>query len=180
MPHIPVFEPASFWIFFQRLQVLILVLLMAMNGCIEPYDPDIEKYDELLVVDGTITEGSGPFIVRLSRSSSYNSIYIFPEEGAQVRILDDQGNESILVENDPGIYATEPGYLEGVVGRSYSVDIATTNGNHYMSEPVKMKHAPAIEELYYSYVEVPTEDAFNPLQGIQVYLNSKDVLNISK
>ena len=172
--HIPVLEPIIKWRFFQKMQGLILVLFMALNGCIEPFDPVIKKYDELLVVDGMITEGSGPFIVRLSRSSSYNSIYIFPEEGAMVRILDDQGNEAILVETDPGIYATEPDHMEGVVGRSYSVDVATTNGNHYMSEPVKMKHAPAIEDLYYTYVEESSEDAIDPIQGIQVYLNSKD------
>ena len=108
----------------------------------------------LLVVEGLITNQSGPFSVRLTYSvPMYNKWNILadymPVEGAEVRIIDDSGNIFMLFETESGWYETEEKDLEGTPGRTYILTINTTEGKQYESSPELMQEGPDIDSVYH-------------------------------
>lgn len=53
--------------------IIILILpLMVSNACRDEFMPDVDKYDNLLVVDGMITNEPGPYKIKISRTSNVN------------------------------------------------------------------------------------------------------------
>ncbi|MCK5461651.1 MAG: DUF4249 family protein, partial [Bacteroidales bacterium] len=53
-------------------QIIGLILLTVLShACIETFYPDIEEYENILVVDGMVTDENKPCLVRLSRTFSY-------------------------------------------------------------------------------------------------------------
>jgi len=108
----------------------------------------------LLVVEGLITNQSGPFSVRLTYSvPMYNKWNIEADymlvEGAEVRIIDDIGNIFMLFETESGWYETEEKDLVGIPGRTYILTINTTDGKQYESSPELMREVPDIDSVYH-------------------------------
>ena len=131
-------------------------LLLLFNRCVEPFMPVLDDNDavNLLVVEGLITNQSGPFSVRLTYSvPMYNKWNIeadyMPVEGAEVRIIDDIGNIFMLFETESGWYETEEKDLEGFPGRTYILTINTTDGKQYESSPELMQEVPDINSVYH-------------------------------
>ncbi len=85
----------------------IILLAVISNACIETFYPDIEGYENILVVDGMVTDERRPCQVRLSRTFSYEDNNNNPETGATVIIIDDQGLPFYLEEKNPGSYYTD-------------------------------------------------------------------------
>ena len=49
----------------------LFLWLSLTPSCVEPFYPEIEAYENILVVDGSITDENRPYLVKLSRSFSY-------------------------------------------------------------------------------------------------------------
>ena len=131
-------------------------LFLLFNRCVEPFMPALDDNDavNLLVVEGLITNQSGPFSVRLTYSVPiYNKWNIeadyLPVEGAEVQIIDDLGNTFMLFETKSGWYETEEKDLEGIPGQTYILTINTTDGKQYESSPELMREVPDIESVYH-------------------------------
>ncbi len=85
------------------------ILFLLLSGCVEPFDPVLDESDamDLLVVEGLITDETGPFGIRLTSSAPVynkdpNVVNEFsPVSGAEVQIYDDQGNSYLLFELSP-------------------------------------------------------------------------------
>jgi len=166
-----------------RLQnCLIILLLMALSaGCITRFIPDTDETEELLVVEGVITDEPGVNnIVRLSKSQplgSFNAYIPVPE--CQVRIEDDLGNSFSMHETLPGTYLTYPWEFRGEVGRIYTLYIDAGNAFEtrytYMSLPMEMKPVPPIDTIWYEKQVMPGTGGSSHLEeGCQVYLNTTD------
>ena len=83
----------------------ILVLLsLVCSSCIEPFQPVIEESQEVLVINGVITDRPGIHQVTISRSTPYNDPLFNPVSGCVVRVEDDRGNIAVYEETDLGIY----------------------------------------------------------------------------
>lgn len=97
------------------------------------------KPDEILVVEGQITDKSGPYTINLSTTSTINGLGGNTlGQGATVIIEEDTGGEEVLREITPGVYQTRLGETQGKIGNSYRVKISLVNGDQYESvfEPI--------------------------------------------
>lgn len=166
------------------LQILFFSLVLLLNGCIVQFIPETSEDQDLLVVEGIITDQPGPNIIKLSTSLPLGGKSAAkPLSGSIVTITDDLGSNISLNETVTGTYVT-PSYFQGMVGRSYTlhININNTNGNfNYQSFPVEMKPVPSIDSIYYDKVII-NEKNMGSIQseGAQIYLNTHDPENNCK
>jgi hypothetical protein len=138
----------------------------------EPYIPEISKYEDLLVVDGIITDGPGPYKVRLSRSFKYSDTEGFPEQQAVVLIRDDQANVATLLETAPGVYETTDQDFRGIIGRKYQLYVETSDQQKWGSEFVELKKIPEIERVYAEFGDRIGKKEVE--EGFQIYVDTYD------
>lgn len=156
-----------------RKLINIFVLLLICFSCIDEYPLDIKSYENLLVVDGMITNEPGPYTVKLSRSSSVDYPVFNPVNNALVIIEDDQGISEQLNEIEDGTYTTSEGGIQGESGRSYRLKLELANGSKYESPFQKMPGSVGIDSVYAKIEYRETSDPDYDLVGYQFYLNSK-------
>lgn len=133
-----------------------------------------DKYDELMVVDGMITDQAGPYVVRLSYSSPLMLKSNSPVIGCTVIITDNFGDYEILSETEPGTYITTSPDFQGVAGRSYKLSIHTREEETYESGFQELKSPVAIDSVYakIEYKPNPDQEADHDLAGYQFYVNT--------
>lgn len=162
--------------------VLIVISTIILFSCVEEYWPELESKDEkLLVVEGFISNTAGPYIIKLSKSRSLDSIpnstrskYDYDAyEDAVVSIIDDQNNVEALTEIEPGIYQTSD-EIQGVVGRKYKLKIEGENGKTYESDFDELKSPIGI--LSINYTEFTSEHKDN---GILFNVTTENTPDIS-
>jgi hypothetical protein len=150
----------------------ILIILLILIGCVEPYEFEIVEGDSRMVVEGRITNKPGPYEVILTKSANYTtdvsgiSKYI---SGALVYIIDDQENFELLEEKYSGHYYTSESGIQGVIGHSYYLEIIMGT-DIYRSEPEVILDSPPIDRLFYEYEPGSTLKE----QGFYVYLDTND------
>jgi hypothetical protein len=168
------------------LYIFITLSLLLTNSCITPFFPDADETEELLVVQGLITDQPGAYTVNLSRSQPLGyKITDKPVTGCTVLIEDDLGHSYPLHESEPGTYITDPEIFCGEIGRKYTLRITEQDsaGNFisYQSLPEEMRPVPPIDSIYYEKVEIPSEDPNEPVkEGCQIYLDTDDKDGICK
>ncbi|MEO1010163.1 MAG: DUF4249 domain-containing protein [Bacteroidota bacterium] len=146
---------ALFWIF------------LILEGCTEPFSPEIPASEGLLVVDATITNELKNHQIFLSRSTQGEPEPL-AESNAMVRIVDDNQQQFTFMEISPGTYessimfAAEP-------NRSYRLLITTSSGREYASTPLLLPQVTEIEDIY---IERTTSQS--GLNGVGIFVNSFD------
>ncbi|GAG55301.1 unnamed protein product, partial [marine sediment metagenome] len=75
-----------------RYYIILLLLLMMCNACIEPYEPVINEAQEVIVIDGMISDRPGNHRVSVSMSSPYGDPVFRPVGGCVVSVQDNLGN----------------------------------------------------------------------------------------
>jgi len=116
-----------------RLVVVVLVLFLV--SCIDEYWPEFHpKYEDILVVDGHISNQPGPYTIKLSTTSNVQYPKYHPLTHCQVIIEDDQGTSEELFETAPGVYITDEYGLKGESGSSYRIRITTPNEKIYITD----------------------------------------------
>ncbi len=146
------------------------LLVMLAPSCTEPFQPVIEEGDLKpgLVVEGQISNETGPFRVKLT-----TSVPIYANRGAQgndhsvpgadVHIIDDSGNDFVLSEYDYGWYETVSKDLKGKPGSTYTLFITTPDGMQYQSSPQKMMESPPIDSVYFEEYQTTSFDGPEPV-----------------
>ncbi len=125
--------------------ILVSALCIFLYACREIYEPTIDIKGNALVVQGLITDQPGPYHIKLTTTIPFNSGQkSVPVEGAQVSVDDDQGATYIFSEVFPGEYRSSETMI-GMIGRSYTLNIHTQDGNNYTSSPQTM--LPSIDIL---------------------------------
>jgi len=115
------------------LLIILAISTIGMLSCVEEYWPELNSdYDNLLVVDGKITNEAGPYTIKLSHSSSLSEPSQNPLSDAIVIISDNEGNSETLSETSSGTYETSITGMQGVIGRMYKLSIST-EGKTYES-----------------------------------------------
>ncbi len=148
-------------------------------GCLEPFYPPVEKYDDFLVVEGIITDQAKAQEIKLSRTFRLDKIMTLPETNAGVSLISDE-NAIHLEEVEPGIYKTNPFQFIGRLGATYQLSIITSDGNQYLSKPVVLKYVPPIDSIHWKWEEKTSLEEFGTLehheilQGVQLYVSTHD------
>jgi hypothetical protein len=149
----------------------IFILLVA--DCTQPFTPEISKYNNVLVIDGLVTNMPGPYEVRLSRSFPYDADTSEKVTRATVRVVDDLGNEYLFTEVERGVYRSDSSEFTGQIGRSYKLIISTSDGKQYESSQEYLKRPIEIDSVYYYYEPIAESDT----KGVQIYLDTHDPEN---
>lgn len=165
-------------------KVLLFAFLILISSCIEQFIPLVGEDKDIIVVEGLITDQPGQNIIKLSISLPLGGKDAAkPLIGCIVTISDDFGNNYSLHETVSGTYIADPAF-QGVVGRSYTLRIATNESHQnlsYQSSPVLMKPVPPIDSIYYDKIVLSRmSDGWPSGEGCQIYLNTHDPENICR
>jgi hypothetical protein len=151
----------------------LIALIVTSTACVDEYWPDLDEYENLLVVDGMITNAPGPYTVKLSLSSNVNYPRYIPLGGATIVIADHLGNKETLSETEEGTYSTSPSGIQGIIGRKYRIEITTADTNTYFSPFVEMKTPVGLDSVYALTETRPSQELTHDLAGYQFYLDTK-------
>jgi hypothetical protein len=161
-----------------KLSNSIIYVFFILIACVSPFETKT-IFQEQLVVEGLITDQAGPYLVKISKTVPIHD-QLAPTNwvvGATVIVEDDQGNSETLIETSPGNYYTKS--LQGIVGRSYWINIATSDGSVYQSTPEKLLPVGDFSNLRYEFEKKEEAIYFyeqkNSANGFNIYLDS-DVL----
>jgi hypothetical protein len=135
---------------------------------VEPYNPNISKYENVFVVDGELSNLPGPYTVTLSRGFEFNESSGDVVTGAQVKIFDNTELEVVLQETGKGIYSTTDSTFRGVIGNSYKLQIIV-DGEVYESGFETLRNPIPIDRVYWEY------NSEN--KGIQLLVDTHDSTN---
>jgi hypothetical protein len=123
--------------------ICLLLLLAGLAGCEDVIDVKLDEGQTLLAVDGWITDGPGPYTIRLSTTAPYFNNASTPRvQGAVVTVRDNEGNREVLQETEPGHYQMT---MRGKVGNTYTLDIQA-NGGQYTAQ-TNINRVPPIDSL---------------------------------
>lgn len=116
----------------------VFLLFLAVSY-IDPFETESIEDPQLLTVEGMVTSGVGPHVIKLFRSANYGSIFealIRPVSGARMIVRDDLGNVTFSTENtvDRGSYNSQANF-SAQVGRSYTLLFRLVDGKAYSSFP---------------------------------------------
>ena len=151
--------------------LLIIFILGNLVTCIDPFTPNLDKFESLLVVDALLTDEYRSNYVSLSRTIMSADDKPVMVSGALVRIKDDSGNGTTLSEISRGIYKTDSLEFKGEAGRSYTLYIKTDDGEEYESDKCFMWPVQDIDSIYITKGQeiVDTE----PREGIWINIDSR-------
>ncbi|HLF35050.1 MAG TPA: DUF4249 family protein, partial [Cyclobacteriaceae bacterium] len=149
-----------------------------ISSCEIPYDIRVTKGYDHYVVDGSITNLPGPYIIKLTHSAAYSvksEGSNYPVRFATVCIIDDsiKDHPQFLCELGDGKYRTDS-LFRAIPGHSYSLYIQTVNGIELMSYPEQM---PPVPEAIITHNEFVDETIFHP-EGHKVWITLTDVPNV--
>jgi hypothetical protein len=153
--------------------IVAIAVVFTLCTCIDPYTPKLRGYDSLLVVDGLITDANTSYTVKLSRTFQVQKSTPAMVSDANVFITDNAGNNTNLSSKGNGIYKTDSIDFTGVVGRTYTLHIATKEGDEYVSDPGTMQSVPDIDSIYFTKDQVLVNNGTQTQEGISIYLDSK-------
>jgi hypothetical protein len=155
-----------------KIRASILLICTLLAGCVDPYDPGLEDHLESLVVEALITDQPGWQVIYLSRSSPLNERGIHAETGAYVSVSDDLGRSTEFIEKDPGAYHAWMTANELGTGITYRLNVVTSNGEVYESEPEMFPSpSPAIDSVYWEFETKGTSDRTESVNGIRFHLD---------
>ncbi len=156
-----------------KILLLFIIIISLSTGCIEDFNPIINDYIDIPVVEGAITNEPGPYIMRLSKSSMVYDPELIPITGAEIIISDDLNFEETLFELEPGIYATDPYGIRGEIGRKYRITI-NIDDRVYQSNFEELEEPTEIDSVY-SKIEYKGN-----FEGLQFYIDTETVNNRSR
>lgn len=152
---------------------IIILFALAVFGfsCVEEFQPELDEFENLLVIDGGITNEEGPYTIKLSNSSGLDIINVEPVTGAEVVIFEQNGIAETLTETEAGVYQTAIGGIQGTPGRKYRLQVKV-NGNTYESDYELLKTPTTIESVEPVVEHKAFPDAPEVVPGYQFYVNS--------
>jgi hypothetical protein len=153
----------------------LVIVMLYLTGCTFEFFPETKKTEELLVVEGMVTDQNRVNRIILSKSVQTGTPFTSkPVKGARVTITDENGSVNILNEFPEGTYSTDSTTFRGHVGGRYSLGIEL-NDTIYETDFIEMLPVPEINNLYYEKVVIKAgRDSSEREEGCNIYLDSFD------
>lgn len=152
----------------------VVFVALGIQQCVEPFNPPITNYSDLLVISGTLTDEPGSQTITVSRTTSYTDSAYVPENGCSVMVIDDKGNIVSYAGKGEGKYVAELAGDELQYGTSYMLRVIDNNGDVYESDYQTLNPAPIIDSLTASYQPKTTAENPEGLKGYQFYVSTSD------
>lgn len=152
--------------------IFLLFFFCFISSCIESYNVNVKQYEDLLVVDGLITNENKSHQIKLTRSIGNLDETPKVETNAVIRIQCSDGTEEILKEIEPGIYKTDSLQFVVKVGNIYKLFIDTSSGKSYSSDECEILEPTEIDKIYYNKNEV-VDINNETIEGVDFYVDGK-------
>ena len=164
----------------------LFVLAFLFYSCEEVIEIDLNSAGPKIVIEGTVTDQPGPYIVTVTKTTDYYNPGNYPTvSGALVSIADDNGFFEELVETADGIYQTDS--LQGTSGRTYTLTVAaegqTYSAISFMPPPTEIDSLfyeesedgvrPRDKEGYDLILKFTDEPGVEDFKRIKIYRNGK-------
>ena len=118
----------------------LMISIFVLAGCEKVINLNLVESEPQLVIEGLITDGVGPYTVKLSKSGSYFDEPVLPlVSKAIVVISDNLGTVDTLKETKPGIYLTSK--VKGIPGGTYNLSVLSENIT-YTGSSTMFSHVP--------------------------------------
>jgi len=147
-----------------------LCFFLVTLSCIDPYWPDLEGEDAVLVVNALVTDNPDNQYVLLSISAPANDQKFIAAGGALVVVSDNLGNTIVFHETEAGNYY--PDNFTGIAGRSYRLSVTLPNGKQYTSGFQPLTISDEFDSLYYTVETQLTTDLLYDTEGAQFYISN--------
>jgi len=148
--------------------ITVLSLLM-LSSCIEPFEGAVDSFEDVLVVNATITNENKKQEVLLSRSFRFEEETTPAEENAQVMIQTDDGMQYTFEEVAPGKYLSTNAFA-AEMNTAYTLLITTQDGKPYTSSSMELPvQNTNIDNLY---AERTTNN--DGVEGMGIFVDSFD------
>jgi hypothetical protein len=156
------------------LLVILSGLMLIHFSCYrDVIDLDLQDIGSRVVIEGNITDWSGPYTVKISKPVDFEQAGKFqPISDAEVIITDNTGNSEILQEGIDGYYRTRN--LQGIPGKTYSLNVSI-DGEQYTAIS-KMPEAIELDSIKINSSPGPGDDIicyFTDLVGAENYCRLK-------
>lgn len=148
------------------------VLIGVAIGCVDKADFDIVTQELPLIIEGMVTDDTGPDTVKISKAYPADGGYYSARgiSGATVTISSDAGEAEILTDIGRGMYVTSS--LQGVVGRTYRLAVSV-DGQQYRSTPQRMLPAGEIDTITFEFTSKTNSSTGLKEDAFQVFVNSR-------
>ncbi|WP_421824009.1 DUF4249 domain-containing protein [Flagellimonas oceanensis] len=146
---------------------LLLAAMLALYGCVEPYSAEEIDFEDILVIEATITDQEKQQQIFLSRTFELEIDSIIPEQGAMVQVIGGE-EEFNFSEAAPGVYLSNRVFA-AVPDTDYRLLITTTGGSTYASDTVVLPQVTQIDDL--TAARVVTDDGN---EGMGIFVESYD------
>ena len=149
--------------------LLFVLFVLAFTSCINEYEYEVKEFDNVLIVQGLITNSDEPSKVVLTRTVNLNDPdAILYESDAAVEISDNKGNTETLKETSTGVFETSGLSIKGEIGNEYLLTIYTSDGSIYESDPVTLRPVPDIDSVYLEYKEIYSYEDSKTTKGVSI------------
>lgn len=102
--------------------ISIICIALFFASCEKTVDLDYKGNQSNIIIEGNITNGAGPHVVKITKSIGLTETGNYPAvDNAVVTISDVTGNNETLVPQGNGMYTTTT--LSGVEGRTYTLTV---------------------------------------------------------
>ncbi len=126
-----------------------MISTILIIGCDSLQDIELPQSQNLIVVEGMLTDQSGPHLVSISRSVSFNEGNTGnPIINANVQIVGSNGNMIELFELQEGKYYTHD-TVRGKVNEFYQLRFSLEDGTQYISSFEQLKPVPVLDSLIF-------------------------------
>jgi hypothetical protein len=128
--------------------LILSVFLIAFFSCQEVYVNDsLDASLKIPVVEGIVTNGTGPFFVLLYYARPYYDKSRTGISGATVYLKDDLENIYFFKESSIGAYKSEPQEFKAVIGRSYTLFAELPDGTLLKSDAELLRDTLRIQKI---------------------------------
>lgn len=155
-----------------KIVLFVFLLLSIFTNCTEPYALQTNAYEDVLVVEATITNEYKKQEIVLSRTQKLEDTTRIFEKNAIVYITDDLGNFYEFEEHNNKYLSKQP--FAATSNVDYQLFINTSNGISYTSNKQKLTKENTIESVD---TRVITK---NGTKGVEINVSHNDPTNTSR
>jgi Domain of unknown function (DUF4249) len=150
------------------------IVIVILFSCVEPFEIATQNFEDLLVIEATITNEFKYQEIKLGRTYPLEDEGPSYEINANVTVVDDAQNSYNFQETDSGRYRSISEFSV-LPNRNYQLLITTTSGKEYASVPTKLTAISS--DFTVSAIKEVNKDG---IEGITIYADSYDSSGNSK
>jgi len=124
---------------------LLFMISLCFHGCIEPFDAEFGDFENVLVVEATITNEMKQQQVFLTRTFEFEADGSSAESNADVKVVSG-GVTFNFEETDPGVYVSTQAFA-AQTNTAYELRVDTQNGRSYSSDETMLTPITQIDEV---------------------------------